>query len=140
MSTSPPKKTSRRAAHRASGGVVRRATGRLLPQPQDVPSGLTTNTEIVTQAQSRVWTRRIRWPGPVAVFYNILDLAGINAHILFKECTTSKIHTRKFPLQLVEELRAEVMKTKAAASAQGPRQQQKQATQLTPKRRRTELA
>ncbi|CAB1434905.1 unnamed protein product [Pleuronectes platessa] len=49
MSTSPPKKTSRRAAHRASGGVVRRATGRLLPQPQDVPSGLTTNTEIVTQ-------------------------------------------------------------------------------------------
>ncbi|CAB1443608.1 unnamed protein product [Pleuronectes platessa] len=48
-STSPPKKTSRSAAHRASGGVVRRATGRLLPQPQDVPSGLTTNTEIVTQ-------------------------------------------------------------------------------------------
>ncbi|CAB1426781.1 unnamed protein product, partial [Pleuronectes platessa] len=46
MSTSPPKKTSRRAAHRASGGLVRRATGRLLPQPQDVPSGLTTNTEI----------------------------------------------------------------------------------------------
>ncbi|CAB1427503.1 unnamed protein product, partial [Pleuronectes platessa] len=45
-STSPPKKTSRSAAHRASGGVVRRATGRLLPQPQDVPSGLTTNTEI----------------------------------------------------------------------------------------------
>ncbi|CAB1440722.1 unnamed protein product [Pleuronectes platessa] len=48
-STSPPKKTSRRAAHRASGGVVRRATGRLLPQPRHVPSGLTTNTEIVTQ-------------------------------------------------------------------------------------------
>ncbi|CAB1414148.1 unnamed protein product [Pleuronectes platessa] len=46
MSTSPPKKTSRSAAHRASGGVVRRVTGRLLPQPQDVPSGLTTNTEI----------------------------------------------------------------------------------------------
>ncbi|CAB1415246.1 unnamed protein product [Pleuronectes platessa] len=45
-STSPHKKTSRSAAHRASGGVVRRATGRLLPQPQDVPSGLTTNTEI----------------------------------------------------------------------------------------------
>ncbi|CAB1455891.1 unnamed protein product [Pleuronectes platessa] len=41
MSTSPPKKTSRRAAHRASGGVVRRATGRLLSQPQDVPSGTT---------------------------------------------------------------------------------------------------
>ncbi|CAB1457786.1 unnamed protein product [Pleuronectes platessa] len=49
-STSPPKKTPRSAAHRASGGVVRRATGRLLPQPQDVPSGLTTNTEIVTQS------------------------------------------------------------------------------------------
>ncbi|CAB1439017.1 unnamed protein product [Pleuronectes platessa] len=52
-STSPPKKTSRSAAHRASGGVVRRATGRLLPQPQDVPSGLTTNTEIVTQGDKK---------------------------------------------------------------------------------------
>ncbi|CAB1414928.1 unnamed protein product [Pleuronectes platessa] len=50
MSTSPPKKTSRRAAHRASGGVVRRATGRLLPQPQDVPSGLFGKTPVRRQA------------------------------------------------------------------------------------------
>eukprot|EP00064_Thunnus_orientalis_P010586 superscaffoldBa00001450_g10612 len=33
-----------------------------------------------------------RWP--VAVFYNILNLAGINAYILFKECTSSKIAQR----------------------------------------------
>ncbi|XP_044062125.1 uncharacterized protein LOC122880764 [Siniperca chuatsi] len=46
-----------------------------------------------------------RWP--VAVFYNILDLTGINAHILFKECTSSKIARRKFMQQLAEELRAE---------------------------------
>ncbi|CAB1417336.1 unnamed protein product [Pleuronectes platessa] len=59
-STSPPKKTSRSAAHRASGGVVRRATGRLLPQPQDVPSGLTTNTEIVTQVFHEELLRALR--------------------------------------------------------------------------------
>ncbi|XP_036951566.1 activating transcription factor 7-interacting protein 1 isoform X2 [Acanthopagrus latus] len=54
-----------------------------------------------------------RWP--VAVFYNILDLAGINAHILFKECTSNKITRRKFLQQLAEELRAEHMEGKAAA-------------------------
>ena len=41
-----------------------------------------------------------RWP--VAVFYNILDLAGINAHILFRECTSSMIAQRKFLQQLAE--------------------------------------
>ncbi|CAB1421867.1 unnamed protein product [Pleuronectes platessa] len=67
MSTSPPKKTSRRAAHRASGGVVRRATGRLLPQPQDVPSGLTTNNEIVTQGKKHVLISvyKPRAPSPI---------------------------------------------------------------------------
>ncbi|XP_073345276.1 uncharacterized protein [Pagrus major] len=69
-----------------------------------------------------------RWP--VAVFYNILDLAGINAHILFKECTSSRIARRTFLQQLAEELRAEYMEGKGAArqSAQGgpPQQQQTQ--------------
>ena len=39
-----------------------------------------------------------RWP--VAVYYNILDLAGINACILFKECTSSRRAWRKVLQQL----------------------------------------
>ena len=64
-----------------------------------------------------------RWP--VAVFYNILDLAGINAHILFKECISSKIARRKFLQQLAEELRAEYIEAKRAARqlAHGGQQQ-----------------
>ncbi|XP_026059293.1 uncharacterized protein LOC113043955 [Carassius auratus] len=79
-----------------------------------------------------------RWP--VAVFYNILDLAGINAHILFKECTSSKIARRKFLLRLAEELRAEFMEGKRAASqlTQGPNQKN-QPPQLTPKRRQCQV-
>ncbi len=74
-----------------------------------------------------------RWP--VAVFYNMLDLAVINAHILFKECTSSTIAWRKFMQQLAEELRAEFMEGKRAAQqvAQGPTQQQ------TPKRRQCQV-
>ncbi|XP_032364546.1 uncharacterized protein LOC116678920 [Etheostoma spectabile] len=63
-----------------------------------------------------------RWP--VAVFYNILNLAGINAHVLYKECTSSRIPRRRFLLQLAEELRAEFMEGKrAAAHGAGPQQQ-----------------
>ena len=43
-----------------------------------------------------------RWP--VKMFYNILDLAGINAWILFKEVTGSTITRRDFLLQLATEL------------------------------------
>ena len=40
----------------------------------------------------------------IHVFYNILDLAGINASILYKEITGLKINRRDFLLQLSEEL------------------------------------
>lgn len=43
-----------------------------------------------------------RWP--VAVFYNILDLAAINAHILYKQCMNVNISRRKFILELAKEL------------------------------------
>src|SRR5882757_9199035 len=44
-----------------------------------------------------------RWP--VQVFYNILDLAAINAWVLYKETTGKIITRRKFILKLCEELR-----------------------------------
>ncbi|CAK9828056.1 hypothetical protein ANTRET_LOCUS5646 [Anthophora retusa] len=43
-----------------------------------------------------------RWP--LQVFYNILDLAAINAWILYKECTGSKISRKEFIFCLAEEL------------------------------------
>jgi len=43
-----------------------------------------------------------RWP--VQVFYNILDLAAINAWILYKETTGISITRRQFILKLADEL------------------------------------
>lgn len=48
----------------------------------------------------------------VAVFYNILDLAGINAHILFQQCTGIQIPRRRFLQQLGEELCAEFIEAR----------------------------
>lgn len=46
-----------------------------------------------------------RWP--LQVFYNILDLAAINAWILYKECTGSKISRKEFIFSLADELAGE---------------------------------
>ncbi|XP_041694792.1 uncharacterized protein LOC121533094 isoform X1 [Coregonus clupeaformis] len=58
-----------------------------------------------------------RWP--VAVFYNLLDLAAINAHVLFTQCTGKTTPRRDFIMDLAWELRENHMraKTKAAAAA-----------------------
>ncbi|XP_072562338.1 uncharacterized protein [Paramormyrops kingsleyae] len=56
----------------------------------------------------RTGTRR--WP--VAVFYNILDLAAMNAHILYKACTRSTEKRRVFMAHLAEELRRCFMQEK----------------------------
>ncbi|XP_042368087.1 piggyBac transposable element-derived protein 3-like [Plectropomus leopardus] len=52
-----------------------------------------------------------RWP--LAVFYNILDLAAINASILFKKCTDEMMSRRNFILRLANELRSGHMTAKA---------------------------
>jgi hypothetical protein len=46
-----------------------------------------------------------RWP--LQVFFNILDLAGINAWILYKETTGENISRQDFLLQLAVELAAD---------------------------------
>jgi hypothetical protein len=43
-----------------------------------------------------------RWP--MAVYYNILDIAVINSWVLYKEVTKSKISRRSFMLKLIMEL------------------------------------
>ncbi|XP_034543026.1 activating transcription factor 7-interacting protein 1 isoform X2 [Notolabrus celidotus] len=59
-----------------------------------------------------VRTATRRWP--VAVFYNLLDLAAVNAHVLFKACTSTPIPRRAFILMLAKELREEQMCIKAS--------------------------
>ncbi len=49
-----------------------------------------------TKSASRRW--------PIDVFFNILDLAGINSWILFKSATNSSISRRNFLLDLGKEL------------------------------------
>lgn len=49
-----------------------------------------------------------RWP--LQVFFNILDLAGINAWILYKETTGEEISRQEFLFQLAEELGTEYQK------------------------------
>lgn len=43
-----------------------------------------------------------RWP--LQVFFSILDLAGINAWLLYKETTGEEISRQEFLFQLAEEL------------------------------------
>ena len=48
-----------------------------------------------------------RWP--VQFFYNILDLAAINAHILYKLVIGSKISRRRYLLRFSEKLRSKIV-------------------------------
>ena len=41
----------------------------------------------------------------IAVFYNILDFAGINAFVLYKKRTSNKVSRRDFIFKLDTELR-----------------------------------
>jgi hypothetical protein len=47
-----------------------------------------------------------RWP--VCVFYNILNLAGINSWILYKKVNKCDIKRKNFLIKLIEEIKAEV--------------------------------
>lgn len=51
-----------------------------------------------------------RWP--VAVFYNLLDMAAVNAWILWKKCLGQNASRRNFILELANKLRADHVRTK----------------------------
>ena len=55
---------------------------------------------------------------PVQFFYNILDLAAINAYILYKLVIGSKISRRRYFLRLSEELRSRFVDERKANSHQ----------------------
>ena len=52
------------------------------------------------------------WKWPVHTFYNILDLAAINAWIIYKKINGINISRKKFIQGLAEELRSEYLQKK----------------------------
>lgn len=70
----------------------------------------------VVDSMSRKYTVKAasrRWP--VHTFYNLLDLAAINAWVLYKIINNSKIKRRDFLLQLGEELGSQYMTNRKTA-------------------------
>ena len=57
-----------------------------------------------------------RWP--IHVFYKMLDLAAINAWILFREVTGKKISRQRFILQLADELREQYVNCRSRHTGQ----------------------
>ncbi|CAG5919961.1 unnamed protein product, partial [Menidia menidia] len=57
-----------------------------------------------------------RWP--MAVFYNLLDMAATNAHVLYTACTGSKESRRLFMLELSEELKNRFLQEKTQEEQQ----------------------
>ena len=72
--------------------------------------GVNIADQMARQYTVKAGTRR--WP--VAVFYNILDLACINAYVLYKKKTGDAISRRNFMFQLATELREAHVQGKTA--------------------------
>ena len=49
---------------------------------------------------------------PVHTFYNVLDIAGVNAYIIFKVVTNANISRKEYLQKLAEELRSDYLKTR----------------------------
>lgn len=60
--------------------------------------------DVVDQMARKYTVKAASFRWPLQVFFNILDLAAINAWILYKECTGSKFSRKDFLFQLAEEL------------------------------------
>ena len=75
-----------------------------LPETVEYYNSTKYGVDILDQ-MARKYTSKVssrRWP--LQVFYNVLDLAAINAYVIYKETTKIKISRRQFMLKLLEEL------------------------------------
>ena len=57
---------------------------------------------------ARIYSTKVsprRWP--LQMFYYVLDLAGINACVVYKEVTGKKISRREYLLKIIQELQME---------------------------------
>lgn len=60
--------------------------------------------DVVDQMARKYISKSASFRWPLQVFFNILDLAAINAWILYTECTGSKLSRKEFLFQLAKEL------------------------------------
>ena len=63
--------------------------------------------DVIDQMAHKYSVKAGSFPWPLQVFFDILDLAAINAWILYKECTRSKISSKEFIFCLAKELTGE---------------------------------
>ena len=63
--------------------------------------------DVIDQMAHKYSVKAGSFPWPLQVFFDILDLAAINAWILYKECTRSKISRKEFIFCLAKELTGE---------------------------------
>ena len=61
-----------------------------------------------------------RWPLTLTVWENILDIAAINARVIFMKSTGTQISRRNFLLKLIEELTAEQTTMQSRQSSDKP--------------------
>ena len=81
--------------------------------------GVDVMDQMVRQNTVRTGTRR--WP--VAVFYNMIDMAALNAHVLYQACTGRQERWVDFLVELAKELAHSYVGAKKAQKEQLLRQQ-----------------
>ncbi|KAL7868645.1 hypothetical protein SRHO_G00100290 [Serrasalmus rhombeus] len=82
------------------------------------PNTITDYNLVKCGVDQKVRAYTCRWP--VAVFYNLLDLAAMNAHVLYTACTGSTESRRDFVHSLAGELRHRLLQEKAMSKMQRP--------------------
>ena len=78
--------------------------GKKLPESVKYYNETKYGVDVIDQ-MARIYSTKVssrRWP--LQMFYNVLDLAGINAYVVYKEVTGKKISRREFLLKLIQEL------------------------------------
>ena len=76
-------------------------------------SGVDMTDQIVRQYSVKACTRQ--WP--IAIFYSILDLAGIKVFMLYKKRTGDKVSRRNFLFKLATELREDYIVKRSSRNA-----------------------
>ncbi|KAK6302069.1 hypothetical protein J4Q44_G00281220 [Coregonus suidteri] len=136
------------------GGISPPAMPGLPPSGYSTPSpanGGVSKPYLLAQQRAcwLVWKFWIRWHGctlkrgtlrrAVAVFYNTLDLAAIDALVLFKQCNNNTMPRRDFIMSLAYGLRERHMRAKATAKIPREALREPNCTQL-PVRRLCQVA
>jgi hypothetical protein len=83
-----------------------------VPETVEYYNSTKCGVDVLDQMSRKYTTRSASRRWPVYIFYNVLDMAAINAWILFRSCNSSNISRRCYILNLVNELRSSYCATK----------------------------